>query len=542
MTPHHPFASFSIHCTVDCMRVRVFSSFLAIFLAGALALFFTESRLQDRYNPTKMAENRDNSLFFPSPVGDSSISWQREGHYINLSNFQRRGFDHFLDNETYGPDGSGRKRILLVGDSFVYGTGVANPDDMLGQRLEDELNRSVGRYAFDVQVLGLHGASTLEESEWLTDEVLDKLDPDLIVLGLVPNDGRPSGREVTLCGSDLFCDESLTSVDVPEYAYCLKGESGFLPRLVRFTLRPLFPLVSESILSRHCDPERFAAETGTSSQQALTAELKDEPFMKFFFSALDRFVEINEEIPVTVSPLYIGYQSFHNRDGVSELIRDTGLVVAEMPLSSDASRTSSDPFYFRANPVDEHPNRYLNEMYAKDIADALFRDHSWMLEAPAGKQRLLPLVSSFLPLGGKVGVSNDLVFTGVLTSDSVPTRGMLLNDGTRPADQVTPCAILGKAHGSIFLRSGLSEGQRVELSLQSATAKADIVDVYVSYVDQASKSRIRKVGELRNGDSIMFTLGKDERTILMAPRSGAECGDIDEKLVLPPLGIELFLR
>jgi hypothetical protein len=264
--------------------------------------------------------------------------------------------------------------------------------------------------------------------------------------------------------------------------------------------------------------------------------------MKFFFSALDRFAEINTDIPVTISPLYTQYESFPARYDISVKIRETGLTVAEMPLSSEASRKTSNPRNFWANPVDGHPNRYLNELYAKDIVATLLRNHPWMLDAPAGKQRLRPLVSNYLPLGGETIGSNDLAFSGTLTSDFVATRVMILPDGTQPAEQKTPCAILGRAHGALYLRNGLPVGQRFELSLQSATDTANIVDVYTSHVDQNSKVSTRKVGELRAGDSVMFTLENGERTILIAPRNGGECGDSEAKILLPPLRIELYLR
>ena len=524
------------------MRARLFITFIAIVLALGLGLGLAENSLQSRYNPVKMAEKRDNSIFFPLPEAGASTAWQREGGFINVANFQRRGFDHILDNESYGPDGSGRKRLLLVGDSFVYGTGVANPDDMLGQRLEDELNHTVGRDAFDVQTLALHGASTLEESEWLTDELLTKIDPDLIVVGLVPNDAVPSGRESTLCGSDLFCEESLTAIDIPEYSACLSGERGLLPRIVRYSLMPFFPLVSEVILSRHCDLDRFSAESGVTPYGELTPGSEKDPLMKLFYEGIGRLAEINADIPVTVTPLYTNPNSFPTRHGLSEEIREKGLVVADMPLSSDAYKRLTNPRTFWANPVDGHPNRYLNELYAKDIVATLLRNHPWVLDAPSGSQGLPAVVSGFLPLGGKVRSSNDLFFSGVLTSENMITRGMLLNDGTMPAEQKTPCAILGRVHGALYLRSGLPEGQRVELSYQRGPDPVGIVEVYTLQVEHMSNGIIRKVGELRAGISLMITLEAKERTIMFAPRNSAECGDSESKLLLPPIGVDLSLR
>ena len=524
------------------MRRRFLFAFLVAIIAIGFGSWSFERSLESRYNPNKIGIERDNSLFFPFPAAEASISWQREGYFINLMNSGRRGFDHLLDNEVYGPDGSGRKRVLLIGDSFVYGTGVANPDDMLGQRLEDELNLIVGKNAFDVQTIGLHGASTVEESEWLTDELLSELDPDLIVVGLVPNDTIPSGRESAICGSDRFCAQPITSTDIPEYAACINGKIGFLPRLVRITYMPFFPLISETILSRYCDLGRIASESNTLSYAELIRDPESSPYWKYFLSALDRFASINRDIPVTFSPLYDNYIALPERVLLVNSINDLDLSVSEMPSSDEALRLALDSKNLWVNPVDAHPNRYLNELYAKDIASSLLAKYPWIKDVVVAKDVIKPLVSAYLPLGGFEKASDNLAFAGVLTTDGITSQKRNLQDGTLAAVQKTPCANLGSAHGALYLRSGLPEAQRLELRLLSTSTALGIVDIYTMSVDRNSKSINRKVGEVRPGETVFFNLEVGERSILLAPRVGGACDDPNVELTLLALDIELFLR
>lgn len=524
------------------MRARLFTAFLALILTAGVALWVTEQTIQERYNPNKMAEERDSDILYPIAQGDASVAWQREGWFINAMNVQRRGVDHLLDNETYGDDGSNRKRVLLVGDSFVYGTGVANPDDMLGERLEDELNKAAGGNAFDVQVLGLHGASTMEEAEWLTDELLEEIDPDLIVVGFVPNDVVPSGREAALCGSDLFCDQSVTSTDLPEYAACLNGEAGILPKIIRYSIKPFFPLVAETMLSRFCDLGRIASETSTQSYADLVAVPSEGPYWKYFLTALDRFAEINTAIPVTFSPLYPEYDRGETRDFVINTIRERGITVSEMSLSYEAVYQARSTRNLWVNPVDAHPNRYLNELFAEDIVAALTQNYRWIGDAPAGDVEPEPLVVTSIPVNPAKKNYNDLIFRETLSTQNLTYRELQSRDGTTAAAQNTTCVTLGSPHVTLYLHSGLPVGQRLETRLHSAAETATIVDVHTMLVDRNSKVMTRKVGELRVGEAVSFTLNAGERAVLYAPRGGSACNDPAEHLSLSPLDIELALR
>ncbi|HTE06572.1 MAG TPA: GDSL-type esterase/lipase family protein, partial [Planctomycetota bacterium] len=87
------------------------------------------------------------------------------------------------DDRTYAPEHPGTTRILLVGDSFVFGVGV-ELQDTLGRQLERDLNedgahgRPVEVVAVGVPGYGLDAYATLIE-RWVP-----RLHPDLIVVAL----------------------------------------------------------------------------------------------------------------------------------------------------------------------------------------------------------------------------------------------------------------------------------------------------------------------------------------------------------------------
>jgi len=81
----------------------------------------------------------------------------------------------------------GPAKILVVGDSFVWGDGLTNLNQIWWNVMARELERR--GYDCEVYALGRPSASTYDEYLWLRDTgVLDDIRPDLIIIGYVTND------------------------------------------------------------------------------------------------------------------------------------------------------------------------------------------------------------------------------------------------------------------------------------------------------------------------------------------------------------------
>ena len=81
----------------------------------------------------------------------------------------------------------GHPKILVVGDSFVWGDGSTN----LNQIWWNVMARELERRGYDCQVYaaGLCRASTYDEFLWLKDTpLLEDIEPDLVIIGYVTND------------------------------------------------------------------------------------------------------------------------------------------------------------------------------------------------------------------------------------------------------------------------------------------------------------------------------------------------------------------
>jgi len=87
-----------------------------------------------------------------------------------------------------GPKGAGEFRIVALGDSFTWGYGVEDAEDVWPGVLETLL----GEGRFTVVNLGVPGFTTVNELEMFA-RVGAPLDPDLVIVQYLVNDVLPSG-------------------------------------------------------------------------------------------------------------------------------------------------------------------------------------------------------------------------------------------------------------------------------------------------------------------------------------------------------------
>ncbi len=107
-------------------------------------------------------------------------------NYVQLNNEGFRDKDYSITK----PDGV--KRIIGLGDSYTYGWGIKNINDSYLKVLEKRLNEN-GKY--EVMNFGLPGRDTKGELEILKNNAL-KYNPDLIVIGYLPNDMKNVDKEI----------------------------------------------------------------------------------------------------------------------------------------------------------------------------------------------------------------------------------------------------------------------------------------------------------------------------------------------------------
>ena len=123
------------------------------------------------------------------PSKTNEYTW---GHLVNYNRF------YFRERDFKTPKPAGIYRIMVLGDSFTFGTGLST-DERYTQLIEDRLNKESppNNLKFEVLNFGFEGVPTVYERDILLYGI-EKMEPDLIIVGFTVNDPCKLGEENTI--------------------------------------------------------------------------------------------------------------------------------------------------------------------------------------------------------------------------------------------------------------------------------------------------------------------------------------------------------
>ncbi len=236
-------------------------------------------------------------------------------------------------------------RVAILGDSFTYGYGIADPADRFGDRVRAALSAlHPGRY--DVWVVGKIGANTAVETGILAD-MLDIGSVDRVVLAYAPNDVEDllPATVQDRGASDLPADGSL-------------GDRSFL-------LNFLVAWASQAASDR---PERYFAaldafHRDTASWERQAVRLRE-------MAALCRAA--NARLDVAVFPLLshwgpdYPFDAWHDR--IETTFREAGVAVVDLRAAFRGHAGDE----LRVSALDAHPNERAHALAADAILAGLF--------------------------------------------------------------------------------------------------------------------------------------------------------------------------
>ncbi len=147
-------------------------------------------------------------------------------------------------------------RIVVIGDSFIWGYACLNRNELFWRQLE----RSLRAKGYDVRIdaVGFPGANAYEELRWLTEyDTINDLKPDLVLFGFVCDDGKPRELNRLLDTDDKKpVLEALNCVDLTT----LLPDSGIDSEVTDFIFKPFTNGFVNPILHRiirNTDPDYF---------------------------------------------------------------------------------------------------------------------------------------------------------------------------------------------------------------------------------------------------------------------------------------------
>ena len=310
-------------------------------------------------------------------------SWQEENARINQNNFAKilLAPDEWIWRSRGFPASEERKkphRILVVGDSFVWGDGYANMNDLWWRQLERELRR---RGYADVEVMGLGngGASTRQALEHLR-TALPRYRPDLVIWSYVTNDADEGLVK-------QFDYERINKDRVASY-HRRHAESGWLRRL-NFQLEQRR---SGKLLATLPGPKRGYEYNEWELRLLEPANLA--VYEKTLREVAAFMREAGTPYFFITLPNHPGEASFRPRYApVKPLFAGAGIplvdILDDFVAAYPPGKQLLNQLGWGINPVNAHPGVVSTRFYARKAADLLERSYTSVL-GPRGEPEANP--------------------------------------------------------------------------------------------------------------------------------------------------------
>lgn len=116
--------------------------------------------------------------------------------YVTWGNSTKNNKYNFRDDSIIYPKPNGLFRIMVLGDSFTWGAGLAE-SEMYTNRLDSMLKKQFGDQSIEVVNCALAGSPTVRERNILR-QLKDTVQPDLILIGFCSNDPQPQSEDYSI--------------------------------------------------------------------------------------------------------------------------------------------------------------------------------------------------------------------------------------------------------------------------------------------------------------------------------------------------------
>lgn len=316
--------------------------------------------------------------------------WQAENTRINQMNsvkIVQRGEDRRWQSAgmPWAEKSAARKRILVVGDSFVWGSGNINANEIWWRQLARELQH---RGYWDVEVVALcaSGASTEDQLIWLRDHGwLKKAQADIVVFGYVTNDPairRGDGFMVRQIGGDVPLPnwsglDSTLGVVAPNLNVQVKQ---LLTKKWQSKVTDAYPYKEWEL--------KLLEEPNISAYRAVVRDLASfltQSQIPHFFVTLP-----NAPDPATFAPRYAA---------VRPLFADAGLSFVDLlPDFLQENPGAKAELSWGVNPANGHPGPLSTRFYARRVSDWLEKAHREVLgERSERPTNLRPVINDWMP-------------------------------------------------------------------------------------------------------------------------------------------------
>jgi lysophospholipase L1-like esterase len=284
-----------------------------------------------------------------------------------------------------------KTRILVIGDSFVWGDGYSNANDIWWRQLSREL-RQRGYQSTEVLAAGLNGASTQDQLRWLkSTNLLKEANPDLAILGYVTNDPDVADQNGVHLVKQVGRD-----VQPPRW----RGLEATIGRFAPTLVAQLTPRLTKKWASRLKDAYSYGD---------WELQLLETPNIEAYAAVVNELSTIAEArgLPLLVvtlpnkpdrswfEPRYRKIEPLYQAANLPfyDILDDFILEYR----SSNEGRFGNQ-LHWGINPANGHPGTVATSFYARKVADILERDYPNAIgPRSASPAAVAPSINDWMP-------------------------------------------------------------------------------------------------------------------------------------------------
>lgn len=282
------------------------------------------------------------------------------------------------------------KRILVMGDSFVWGYGHTNVNDLWWRQLQRELNNR-GYNEVEVIAAGTSGASTFEQFDALIENnLLDEYSVDAVIWGYVTND--PDQRMI------------------PNFNYSLLDQKDNVLKILKTGIvSKLYPRLSNQLVSLREKKvvDHLQNDTNGYEYSRWELELLEGKNFQAFQKTIEKLAQFKQEISIPLffitlpnSPSLDYFEPRYQK--VSYLFKSFGIDFYNILYSFVEKYPNLAPegnkLVWGINPADGHPGPISAHFFAVQAANILEKNYSEVLGRRSEKPTDYPLaINDWMP-------------------------------------------------------------------------------------------------------------------------------------------------
>lgn len=372
------------------LRIISILSVLTILSAGSIILNIAESKVgysKNEFNEKSIIRKKNQEPpNFQNPKDDTG--WERENAFINDNIYLEQGAGYLIKDHNLISNPN-KIKIAIFGDSFMWGNGNTNVYSTIKSTLFQELNSKYKGNIFEVKTYTRNGMSTMSYYDFFLSYDIKEYDPDLIIYYYYNNDSYPEFTESLICkGLPMdSCRENDPKLD-PTYQRCMEGYLD-PSSILASSLNKNFPSLSSNLLKRYCNKYFLEAEKKKYDINDVMKNPFISPYLETWKKSVNLLKKQLEPYKLAVANAMFVTTHFDVDEKMFQEFEKNNYDIITMKktkeyfttkVTDDTGKVSE--FYKKDSKTVEdtminvgngHSSSFLNNLYAKDVAQYIYK-------------------------------------------------------------------------------------------------------------------------------------------------------------------------